>query len=85
MNDTRSARRRFIAGAVCPECRAVDRIVLEDEAAVRRRRCVACGHTDELVREAAVEPATRLTRRRESAAGASSTPVRIIDPGDGDR
>lgn len=85
MNEARPARRRFIAGAVCPECRAVDRIVLEDQAEMRRRRCVSCGHTDELVREAAVEPATRVTRRREPADGAASTPVRIIDPGDADR
>lgn len=85
MSDARSARRRFIAGAVCPDCRAVDRIVLEDEGEVRRRRCVACGHTDQLVREAAVEPATRLTRHRESGGAATSAPVRIIDPGDADR
>ena len=85
MNDAKPARRRFIAGAVCPECRAVDRIVLEDQAEVRHRRCVACGHTDQLVREAAVEPATRLSRRRQPDAAAASTPVRIIDPGDADR
>ncbi len=38
--------RRFIAGAVCPKCAAVDRIVVEDDG--RRRRCIACGFTDEL-------------------------------------
>ena len=36
MDDARPNRRRFIAGAVCPECRAVDRIVLEDADDVRR-------------------------------------------------
>lgn len=76
--------RRFIAGAVCPECRAVDRIVIEDDAGERRRRCVSCGHSDALVNEAAVEPPTRFTRRRGTAGTAdeaAAAPVRIVDPG----
>jgi uncharacterized metal-binding protein (TIGR02443 family) len=40
-------RRRFIAGAICPKCGALDRIVLEDDD--RRRRCIACGFTDTLL------------------------------------
>jgi len=52
-------RKRFIAGAVCPDCQIVDRIVVEtgnqealqddsDELLeVSRRRCVACGFADE--------------------------------------
>ncbi|XOV83842.1 MAG: YheV family putative metal-binding protein [bacterium] len=55
-------KKRFIAGAVCPECQAVDRIVVETampvpagkaadridpEQALSRRRCVACGFADE--------------------------------------
>jgi len=75
--------RRFIAGAVCPECRAVDRTVVEDDGGGRRRRCVSCGHSDTLVQEAAVEPPTRFTRRRGAggAADAGAAPVRILDPG----
>lgn len=69
--------RRFIAGAVCPRCRAVDRIVVEETAGEKRRHCVSCGHTDTLVREAAAEPSTRLSRRRGAG---SSEPVRILDP-----
>ena len=53
-------KKRFIAGAVCPDCQAVDRIVVEtglvevadSELAnphqeVSRRRCVSCGFADE--------------------------------------
>ena len=42
--------KRFIAGAVCPECRAVDRLVLEVRAGAdgvadeEWQRCVACGY-----------------------------------------
>ena len=42
-------QRRFIAGAVCPECRELDRLVVERiSVTVQRRSCVACGFTDEV-------------------------------------
>ena len=70
--------RRFIAGAVCPECRAQDRIVVEELEGVRRRRCVACGHTDSMLTGAAPEPATRLSP--SGGREVSATPVRIVEP-----
>lgn len=70
--------KRFIAGAVCPNCRATDRIVVEDVDGGRRRRCVGCGHTDTLLHDAPAEPATRLNRR--TGGPAAATPVRIVDP-----
>jgi hypothetical protein len=70
--------RRFIAGAVCPECRALDRIVVEEHDGVRRRRCVSCGHVDTLPGGSAGAPATRFSRRGSSDEPAS--PVRIVDP-----
>jgi uncharacterized protein len=69
---------RFIAGAVCPQCRAMDRIVLEQDEGIRRRRCVACGYSDEMTASGSVEPATRLAR--PGGPGAPSTPVRLVDP-----
>jgi uncharacterized metal-binding protein (TIGR02443 family) len=70
--------RRFIAGAVCPECRALDRIVVEEIEGGRRRRCVSCGHTDTLASGSALEPPGRFTRRPEREVPA--TVVRIVDP-----
>ena len=65
--------KRFISGAVCPSCQAVDRIVIEslgaDEgldlaneltelsAPVIRRRCVACGFVEHLETDAATATA----------------------------
>jgi len=72
--------RRFIAGAVCPECRALDRIVLEEADGERRRLCVSCGHSDTMAKQAGVEPPTRFTRRRGTGAADDSAPVRIVDP-----
>jgi uncharacterized metal-binding protein (TIGR02443 family) len=69
-------RRRFIAGAVCPRCSAVDRIVLED--ADRRRRCVACGFTDALPSGSGVgsTPVGKLDGRRRTAT--STTPETVV-------
>jgi len=66
--------RRFIAGAVCPECRAIDRTVVEVIDGVRQRRCVACGHTEEQQAESLTpEPATRFMTR-----ASDSTPVQQV-------
>ena len=47
-HSTEKRTRRFIAGAVCPECREVDRLVVERIAVTQRRICVACGFSDEV-------------------------------------
>jgi hypothetical protein len=70
--------RRFIAGAVCPDCRAVDRIVVEQVDGERRRRCVSCGHTDAQLESSIREPSTRLDTRARPRAPA--TAVRILTP-----
>ena len=78
--------RRFIAGAVCPQCRAVDRIVLERESTAAdasgeerlRRVCVSCGYNDTLAAGSAPEPPTRFSRRGRDEA-APATAVKIVD------
>ncbi len=45
---TKAGKRRFIAGAVCPACGAVDKIVLEQDDAGARQSCVACGYEDSM-------------------------------------
>ncbi len=78
--------RRFIAGAVCPRCRAVDRIVVEDVddgEATRRRRCVSCGYSDTMCAGAVIEPRGRFARPLQAApqAAPEARPVRVIDGG----
>lgn len=78
--------RRFIAGAVCPNCREMDRIIIEEapstgaegESGLRRRRCVSCGFSDTMTAGGAAEPSTRFSRPRGD--GAPATPVRIVMP-----
>lgn len=74
---------RFIAGAVCPACGEMDRIVIErDEASAERRRCVSCGHADGEVPGASPPPGTRFSRapgqRAEPQRNVATTTVKIL-------
>ena len=40
--------KRFIAGAVCPRCSEMDKIVMYRENDKDYRECVACGFKDEM-------------------------------------
>ena len=60
--------RRFIAGAVCPRCAEMDKIVMYSNENGQFRECVACGFAD---REGDSEPAvaelqTRVNSRKNS-------------------
>ena len=88
--------KRFISGAVCPSCQAVDRTVIEAVAEVAeseglnemtsemiRRRCVSCGFTEALDPEQAAVTAP-LPRARYEKSRQTTTKVetvKIIDPG----
>ncbi len=37
-----AGHRKFIAGAVCPQCQKMDKLYIEDDPAVAR--CAACGY-----------------------------------------
>jgi len=37
-------QKRFIAGAICPKCQAMDRLVLYTAEGVEICECVQCGH-----------------------------------------
>ncbi len=36
------SKRRFIAGAVCPKCAAMDKVVVYEESGSQYRACVVC-------------------------------------------
>ena len=38
-------KKRFIAGATCPQCQATDTVMLFKENNVEKIECVNCGHT----------------------------------------
>lgn len=59
--------KRFIAGAVCPRCAEMDKIMMfTDDADEQIRECVACGFTDAISdaeEPAAAELDTRVNTR----------------------
>jgi uncharacterized metal-binding protein (TIGR02443 family) len=56
MNKT--PKKRFIAGAICPKCKAMDTMALTKENGVEKVTCVACG--EQMVQtEEQVESAVR--------------------------
>ena len=70
------SRRRFIAGAVCPECRALDRLVVEDRDGQRLQRCVECGF-ERLEQPGSSLPRGRLDGNTENPVEADM--VRVVE------
>lgn len=66
-----STKRRFMAGAVCPRCAEMDKLVVYNDQGKDYRECVSCGFKEEMrLNIAAGELATRVhkTEEREDAA-----------------
>lgn len=74
--------RRFIAGAVCPRCSAMDTIVVDRRSDLRE--CVTCGFQEARPADrtpvTTSEPATRVSRAAARRADTPAAAVRIIDP-----
>jgi uncharacterized metal-binding protein (TIGR02443 family) len=51
----KALKKRFIAGAICPQCKAMDTMALTKENGVEKVTCVSCGEqmvqTEEQVEE----------------------------------
>lgn len=74
-----TVKKRFIAGAVCPKCSAMDRIVMYREGESDYRECVACGFKDEMrLQSAPRELDTRVNQTEEKKAG-ETQPVKFVD------
>lgn len=61
-----STTRRFVAGAVCPRCSEMDKLVVYNEAGKDFRECVACGYKEEMhFKPVARELDTRVNQTEE--------------------
>ena len=69
-----SPKRRFIAGAVCPKCAVMDKIVVNLETDTRE--CVACGFSEE--RPAPPAPEELRTRVNRASARRVETPAQVV-------
>lgn len=70
-----SVKKRFIAGAVCPKCSAMDRIQMYRIDDVDYRECVDCGFKDEMRFKPVVrELDTRVNQAEEDV----SAPTQVL-------
>jgi uncharacterized metal-binding protein (TIGR02443 family) len=68
---------RFIAGAICPECKEVDKLKMYKDQGEDVRECVRCGYRDiQRLDQARAEPTTRVNKSR-SERDAEVQPVQI--------
>jgi uncharacterized metal-binding protein (TIGR02443 family) len=78
-----SSRRRFIAGAVCPRCGQMDRIVVDFDT--DRRECVACGFSEARPGDPpSGEMPTRVTRAAARRVETPAEAITFIDTRTGD-
>lgn len=68
-------RRRFIAGAVCPRCGAMDKIVVDMDT--QTRECVACDFSEARPGDEAA-PGELPTRVSRAAARRVETPAEVV-------
>ena len=77
-------RRRFIAGAVCPKCAAMDRVVMfRNDNGDEVRECVSCGFSQTSAEQQqldaqASELATRVTPVGKAVLDDDEQPLRIL-------
>jgi uncharacterized metal-binding protein (TIGR02443 family) len=77
-------QKRFIAGAVCPRCSAMDKIVTYKENDKEYRECVSCGYLDEMrFKQNLRELETRVNVTEEDKQ--TQTQVLTLDPKGSDR
>jgi hypothetical protein len=58
----------------------MDRLQLFETSGEKKRRCVACGHEDELGNASSQAPRTRLEGGLKKQETEGPSPVRILDP-----
>ncbi len=59
-------KKRFIAGAICPKCSELDKIVVYQKEGQDFRECVSCGFSDEMhFQQQAKELETRVNKTEE--------------------
>lgn len=76
------AQKRFIAGAVCPKCSEMDKLVMyKNESGKETRECVACGYIDVMKDEMdqPEELTTRVTPTGKALRDDDEQPLKIFE------
>ncbi len=70
--------KRFIAGAICPRCGELDKLVMFRREERAFRECVSCGFADEIMAQSPTRLATRVDDPSPST-DAAIAPVKFVD------
>lgn len=78
-----STTRRFVAGAVCPRCSEMDKLVVFNEEGKDFRECVACGYKEEM----RFKPVSRELETRVNQTEEDKNAVQVVNilPFSGDK
>ncbi|MEP4486225.1 MAG: YheV family putative zinc ribbon protein [Halioglobus sp.] len=84
MTTPSGSKRRFIAGAVCPRCAQMDKIVVDLDS--DQRECVACGFSEQRPgdKPVASEVQTRVNRAAARRVETPAQVVQLLDPSKSD-
>lgn len=77
-----TVKKRFIAGAVCPKCKAMDRIVMYRKNDKDFRECVECDFSDEMRfqnQNRELETRVNITEAQKTS---ETQVVRLVTPSD---
>jgi len=73
-------KKRFIAGAVCPRCAEMDKIVMYEKDEKNFRECVVCGYEDEMpIAGGAYEIPTRV-KEKPVVSDVVEQPLNFFEP-----
>lgn len=75
-----SSKKRFIAGAVCPRCNEMDKIVVYSEDGKEFRACVNCDFEEQMFLQSPPRELETRVNRTEAQKREEVQPVKLIDP-----
>lgn len=76
-----TTKKRFVAGAICPRCKVMDRIVMYRVDETDYRECVECGFKDEMRFKPVVREVQTRVNTPEAKVAEETQVVRILEPG----
>lgn len=77
---TEQTKKRFVAGAVCPRCGLMDKIVIYRNADKEYRECVSCDFKDEMIFKSAVRELETRVNTTEEAKRAETQVIKFVSP-----
>ncbi|WP_086934307.1 YheV family putative zinc ribbon protein [Agarilytica rhodophyticola] len=72
-------QKRFIAGAVCPQCAAMDTLIMFKENDEEYRECVDCGFKDKLIFKSQMGELTTRVNKTEEDIKNETQVVKLVD------